>query len=256
MLSKKVVVIMGGAGLIGRTFVEAVAKNNGISIIADMKEDAVVKIKRDLFSRHSNLLIDGYEVDITKKESLQRLIHTLHEKYGRIDALVNCAYPRNQNFGRRFEDVTYEDFSENLSLHLGGYFLASQQFSAYFLTQGYGNVVSLSSVYGMVAPRFRIYSGTKMTVAVEYAAIKSALIHLTKYMATYHKGKKIRFNCISPGGILDNQPDTFLTKYNELCLNKGMLDTKDLTGTLLYLLSDLSEFVNGQTIAVDDGFTL
>jgi len=91
---------------------------------------------------------------------------------------------------------------------------------------------------------------------VEYAAIKSAIVHLTKYMAQYFKGSNIRVNCISPGGILDGQPDEFLVRYKRLAATKGMLDPKDLQGTLLFLLSDMSEYINGQNIVVDDGWTL
>ena len=91
---------------------------------------------------------------------------------------------------------------------------------------------------------------------VEYAAIKSGLIHLTKYMAKYFKGMNIRVNALSPGGIEDAQDKHFLQNYKQECLNKGMLDTADLEGTLVYLISDMSTYVNGQNIIVDDGFTL
>jgi NAD(P)-dependent dehydrogenase (short-subunit alcohol dehydrogenase family) len=114
----------------------------------------------------------------------------------------------------------------------------------------------MSSIYGVVAPRFEVYENTTMTMPVEYAAIKAGLIHLTKYMAKYFKGKNIRVNSISLGGLKDGQPESFLDSYEQFCLNKGMLDAKDISGTLLYLLSDLSEYVNGQNITVDDGFTL
>ena len=141
-------------------------------------------------------------------------------------------------------------------MNLGGYFLTSQLFAKYFEKQGYGNIINLASIYGVIAPRFEIYNNTPMTMPVEYAAIKSGLIHLTKYMAKYFKGKNIRVNTISLGGIEDHQPESFLKAYKEFCLNKGMLDAEDVSGTVLYLLSDLSEFVNGQNIVVDDGFTL
>ena len=75
-------------------------------------------------------------------------------------------------------------------------------------------------------------------------------------MAKYFKGKRIRVNTISLGGIEDRQPEPFLKAYKDFCLNKGMLDAKDVCGTVLFLLSDLSEYVNGQNIVVDDGFTL
>jgi NAD(P)-dependent dehydrogenase (short-subunit alcohol dehydrogenase family) len=95
-----------------------------------------------------------------------------------------------------------------------------------------------------------------MTVPVEYAAIKAGIIHLTRYLAKYLKSKNIRVNCISPGGILDSQPKVFLKKYKEKCINKGMLDAKDLNSALDFLLSSDSKFVNGQNIIIDDGFTL
>lgn len=95
-----------------------------------------------------------------------------------------------------------------------------------------------------------------MTMPVEYAAIKSALIHVTKYMAKYFKGKNIRINSISLGGLFDNQPDEFLKAYNSYCLNKGMLNRTDINGTLMYMLSEHSAFLNGQNIIVDDGFCL
>ena len=95
-----------------------------------------------------------------------------------------------------------------------------------------------------------------MTTPVEYAAIKSGLIHLTKYMAKYFKDMNIRVNTLSPGGILDSQPEIFLEQYNSRCLTKGMIDKDDLNGTLVYLLSDMSKYVNGRNIVVDDGFSL
>jgi NAD(P)-dependent dehydrogenase (short-subunit alcohol dehydrogenase family) len=148
------------------------------------------------------------------------------------------------------------DFCENVTWHLGGYFLVSQQMAIYFKKQGHGNIINMSSIYGVMAPRFEVYENTAMTMPVEYAAIKAAIIQLTKYMAKYYKGSNIRVNAISPGGVLDKQPEAFLARYKANSLNKGMLDSADLVGTLLYLLSDLSAMVNGQNIVVDDGFSL
>lgn len=256
MLKEKVVVITGGAGLIGKEFVKAVVENSGIAIIADINEDLGKKVKENLSKELDTSNIDFFKLDITSKKSLNECIIFLDEKYKKIDALVNNAYPRNKNYGRHFFDVEYEDFIQNLGLNLGGYFTASQQFSKYFKSQGHGNIVNISSIYGVVAPRFEVYDNTPMTMPVEYAAIKSGLIHLTKYMAKYFKGMNIKVNALSPGGIFDHQPEAFLEKYKEKCLNKGMLDNSDLKGTLVYLLSDMSKYVNGQNIIVDDGFSL
>jgi len=256
MLKNKVVVVTGGAGLIGQKFVEAIIKNNGIAIIADINKELADALKIELSTKFSTQDIDSIKLDITSKTSLLNCIEYLDTKYGHIDALVNNAYPRNKNYGKYFFDVEYDDFVENTGLNLGGYFTTSQQFALYFKKQGYGNIINISSIYGVVAPKFEIYNNTPMTMPVEYAAIKSGLIHLARYMAKYFKGLNIRVNTLSPGGILDSQPQKFLDAYGQECLNKGMLDKSDMMGTLIYLLSDMSQYVNGQNIIVDDGFSL
>lgn len=254
-IAQKVIVVTGGAGRIGSEFVRSVAASGAVAVIADAN-DVVGRELAEELTMVKGLRAESHTLDITSKDSAQSLIAAVHEKYGRIDSLVNNAYPRNSRYGRKFEDVTYDDFCDNVGMHLGGYFLMSQQFGNYFRNQGHGNIINMASIYGVITPRFEIYDDTPMTMPVEYAAIKSAVIHLTKYLAKYFKGSNIRVNCISPGGILDKQPESFLGKYSEYAMSKGMLDPQDITGTLLYLLSDLSTFVNGQNIIVDDGWTL
>ena len=255
LLKDMVVVITGGAGLLGARFCLTVAEQGGIVVVADRDFVAAKRVSDEINVR-DNFHAEAILLDITKKNSIQELIGILQQRHGRIDAVVNNAYPRNQNYGRKFEDVSYDDFCENLNLHLGGYFLISQQFAMFFRKQGEGNIINIASIYGVVAPSFEIYQDTSMTMPVEYAVIKSSLIHLTKYMANYLKGTNIRVNAISPGGIKDNQSDLFLEKYATRCLSIGVLEAKDICGTLVYLLSDLSHYVNGQNIIVDDGFCL
>lgn len=252
LVKDKIVVVTGGAGLLGKTFCQEIANNGGVAVVAEYD----IAIAQKLCTSLQNDNIVPAQINITDKDSIIALINNISQKYGKIDALVNSAYPRNKNYGKHFFEVTYDDFCENIGMNLGGYFLTSQFFAKYFYEQGYGNIINLASIYGVIAPRFEIYDNTPMTMPVEYAAIKSGLIHLSKYMAKYFKGKNIRVNTISLGGIEDKQPEAFLKAYKEFCLNKGMLNPNDIAGTLIYLLSDLSNFVNGQNIVVDDGFTL
>jgi len=256
LLNNKVILVTGGAGLIGKEFIKAIADEGGITIIGDINEEASIKAQNELISIDESFKIDFFKLDIISKKNIEKVISKIVEKYGKIDALVNNAYPRNKNYGKDFLQVEYKDFCENVNIHLGGYFLMSQRFGDFFIKQGFGNIVNIASIYGVIAPRFEIYEGTNMTVPVEYAVIKSSIIHLTKYLAKYFKGKNIRVNSISPGGIFDNQPEGFINAYNEFTLNKGMLNKNDIIGSLIFLLSDMSKYVNGQNIIVDDGFTL
>ena len=179
MLQNKVVVITGGAGLIGRAFVSAILESGGTAIIADVNTEQSESIQQALTEGDNNNKLDVVALDITSKSSLTACIEYVNDKYGRIDALVNNAYPRNPRYGRHFFDVEYDDFVENVGLNLGGYTLASQCFARYFKNQGHGNIVNIASVYGVIAPKFDVYNETSMTVPVEYAAIKAGLIHLT-----------------------------------------------------------------------------
>lgn len=250
-LKNKVIVVTGGAGAIGQCFVRGVSDRGGIAIVADINLDAAKLLSEDCVGQ-----AEAAHLDITSKDSVEALIADLLQRHGRIDALVNNAYPRNKNYGKKLEDVTYVDFCENVNMHLGGYFLVTQQFCLAFKQQGYGNVINMSSIYGSMAPRFEVYDGTPMTMPVEYAAIKSAIEHLTRYFAQYFKGTGIRVNSLSPGGILAGQPADFLAAYNKHCATKGMLDADDVLGALMFLLSDDSAFMNGQNLIVDDGFSL
>jgi NAD(P)-dependent dehydrogenase (short-subunit alcohol dehydrogenase family) len=262
MLNNKVVVITGGAGRIGSEFAKAVIENNGIVIIADINEDfankTIERITNELKEKIQNISskILFFNLDISSKISIENLIETLHKKFGRIDALVNNAYPKSLNYGKKFFEIEMEDFNEFLNLHLGGYFNISQQCIKYFLEQKYGNIINISSIQGICAPAFETYEGTSMHSPVEYTVVKHGLLGMTKYMAKMFKKDGIRVNAISPGGILDNQPEIFLEQYKNRCGTKGMLDSTDLTGALVYLLSDSSKYINGQNIVVDDGFSL
>jgi len=254
-LKDKVVIVTGGAGAFGRAFVQAIAASGGIAVVADIDLQAAERVAREVdtaFPGHA----DAAALDITSKDSIQDAIRTVLQRRGRLDAVVNNAYPRNARYGRKVDEVEYRDFCENTSLHLGGYFLVMQQFAIQFRGQGGGSIVNMSSIYGVMAPRFDIYADTPMTMPVEYAAIKSGIVHLTRYFAQYFKHDGVRVNCISPGGVRAGQPEAFLEKYDAYCGVKGMLDAQDVSGTLVFLLSEGSRHINGQNLIVDDGFSL
>jgi NAD(P)-dependent dehydrogenase (short-subunit alcohol dehydrogenase family) len=254
-LKGKNIVVIGGAGLLGSRLCEQVVRAGAGCAIADISIAGSETVARSI-EVATGIRPLAVETSIVDRDSIERLIGTCVEAFGRIDGVVNCAYPRNQNYGRKFEDVTYQDFCENVDLHLGGYFLAAQRVLEYLKRAGGGTLINVSSIYGVVAPRFEIYNDTQMTMPVEYAAIKSALIHLTKYMAKYYRGNNIRVNTVSPGGLLSSQPESFLTAYRRYSLDKGMLQPEDVVGTIIFLLSDDARYLNGQNIIIDDGWTV
>lgn len=255
LLTEKIVILIGGAGLLGQAFAAEIANQGAHCVLADISLERAQAAADSLNAQIPGKLVTAEVVNMTSRDSLNALIERVSAQRGRIDAVVNNAYPRNKQYGRMLEDVEYSDFCENVSLHLGGYFLSTQQFAIFFKQQGFGHIVNISSIYGVIAPRFEIYNNTPMTMPVEYAAIKAALQHLSVYFMRYYKGYNLRFNCLVPGGIYDSQPETFLQAYKAYAQTKGMLDPKDMCGPLVFLLSDLSKYVNGQNLIVDDGWT-
>jgi len=252
MLNNLIVAISGGAGRIGSAFSKSVVENGGKVIIGDINVDRGNQLILELGDDFA-LFFEG---NLTEPLIINQMIQKGKEKFGNIDAAVHCAYPISKQWGTRFEDLKSEGLEKDLFNQLGGAILFSQQMIKYFRDQGHGNLVHLSSIQGLSAPKFEHYQGTNMVSPIEYSAIKSGIISITQYLAKYCKGQNIRVNSISPGGILENQPEKFLEKYKSSCITKGMLNSEDLCGTLIYLLSDQSKYLNGQNIIIDDGWSI
>lgn len=256
-LKDKVVIITGGAGLIGKAYIEASAQYGARVFLVDINNDAAKKIVINVKKKTGNPNVFYQNCSIVEKAHVKKLIDLILKKFGRIDALVNSAYPKNKNYGRKYEDVTYEDFCENLNLHLGGYYLMTHEVSMIMMKQKSGAIVNMGSHYGFAAPRFEIYDGTEITMPVEYSAIKGGVINLTRYLASYLGKYNIRVNSISPGGVFNNQPKNFVKKYEErVLLGKRMANVDDLAPVLVFLLSDASHYITGQNIVVDGGWTI
>jgi NAD(P)-dependent dehydrogenase (short-subunit alcohol dehydrogenase family) len=252
MLKGNIVAITGGAGLIGSSFSKSIVENGGKVIIGDVSIDRGMELQDNLGMDNAIFI----EVDTSNTDSIDNFLKLGKENFGKIDSAIHCAYPRSGQWGTKFEELKASGLKDDLFHHLGGAILFSQRLISFYREQGYGNLVHISSIQGVSAPKFEHYDGTSMVSPIEYSAIKSGIISITRYLAKYCKNENIRVNCISPGGILDNQPEVFLEKYNSLCSSKGMMDSKDLNGTIVYLLSSMSSYVNGQNIIIDDGWIL
>ncbi|WP_417435994.1 oxidoreductase [Idiomarina abyssalis] len=242
MLSGKTILVLGAQGLIGQAVVQHINEKKGRVIAADVTSDKAA----------SNDVITE-ACDITSEAEVEHLLN----QYPDIDGIVNCAYPRNSQYGTDALEVSSSSFNENVALQLGSCFNLLKYAAKHFKSQQKPlSVVLLSSVYGVKAPDFSIYEGTSMTMPVEYAAVKSGLIHLAKYFAKYINDSNFRVNCLSPGGIENGQPEAFLKAYKSKTLGHGMLSAKDICGSIAFLLSDEANYINGTNLTIDDGLTL
>ncbi|WP_395303223.1 oxidoreductase [Pectobacterium polonicum] len=253
ILADKSILIAGAGGLLGSKLIPAILAQGGTILAADMNLDQMISRLKQNGVDTNDVKIRFFQLDITDVDSVKKLF----DENPNLDGAVNTTYPRNKSYGKHFFDVTLDSFNENVSLHLGSAFSFSQQCAVYFKRHERAfSLVNISSIYGVMAPKFEIYANTPMTMPVEYAAIKSAIIHLNKYIVKYIDDSKFRINSVSPGGIFDNQPSEFLVEYKKNTHGAGMLKVDEVIGAILFLLSEQSKYVTGQNIIVDDGFSL
>jgi len=252
MLRGKKIIVAGGGGRIGWKIVLEIIKQGGKVVAIDQQ------FSDEIYNELTNNAGLKADLELTRLDVCSvNEVSEFFQKLSPVDGFVNCSYPRGRNYGRDFLDVDVEDFNQTLSMHLGSVLFLTQECVRYFnRNQNWFSVVNFSSIYGVVAPRFEIYSGTTMTTPIEYSLMKSAIQQLNKYVSAYVKDSKFRINTVAPGGILDGQPESFVESYRKHTRGTGMLASEDIVGAVSFLLSDHSRFLTGQNLIVDDGFFL
>ncbi|MDE6715698.1 MAG: SDR family oxidoreductase [Muribaculaceae bacterium] len=245
-LANKVIIVTGANGLIGKEIVAELIEHDAIIISADISFDTEQVNNRFL----------KYHLDLSDTKSIENLVGHTIDTYGRIDGLINAAYPRTKDWGKyRFEDTPFSHWKENVDLQLNSVFYLDQQVSKIMEKQGSGSIVNFGSIYGIVGNDFTIYEDYGGTSPAEYCAIKGGIINFTRYMASYLGKYKIRVNCVCPGGIWDHQREEFVKNYEHRCPMKRMGHPDDIAPLCLFLVSDGAKYITGQIIAADGGWT-
>ena len=241
-LSGKIIIVSGGAGLLGNQIIKNIKSNGGIPVSIDIKN------KDDI---NKNIMY----FDLDEDKSILKIVQKILSKYNRIDGLVNNAYPRTTDWGSSFEETEPTSFSKNVDLQLSRVFALSKPILEIMKNQKSGSIVNMASIYGMVGNDFSIYENTLVTPPPAYSAIKGGLINFNRYIASYFAPYNVRSNCVSPGGIFDNQDPVFVEQYEKKVPMNRMGKPEDIAPLVSFLLSDYSKYITGQNIAVDGGWT-
>jgi len=239
-LDDKVVCVIGGTGLIGKPVVEALDQAGATVYVG---------------SRHPNGM-GHLSIDISDENSIRDFISTVTAEMGRIDVWVNCAFPRVVYSTVGLRTIDTGKMLEDLRCHLLGYFNASRYSFMQMQRQGYGSIINFGSVYGEVVPDFRIYQNTEIEKNPTYFIIKAGIHMLTNYFAVMGAPYNIRVNTIAPGGVEDNHSDSFVKQYSAHVPMARMATPADIPGSVLFLASDASSYMTGQTLFVDGGLTI
>ncbi|MBY0518481.1 MAG: SDR family oxidoreductase [Bacteriovoracaceae bacterium] len=240
----KVVVVCGAGGLIGKELVQCFIEYNAKVVAIDINK-----------IRHENTDVLCLQMDINSEHSVSTALDNIFKKFGRIDSWVNCAYPRTSDWNKSVEESGPEWFNKNTEIHLGGYYLTSRAVLERMKVQGEGSLVNFSSIYGVVGPNFNIYEGLSINNPVAYSAIKAGIINLSKYFATYYGPFNLRVNCVSPGGVFDNQDSVFVKRYSALTPMRRMAKKQEIAGSVLFLSSNAASYITGQNLLIDGGWT-
>ena len=235
----KKILLLGGNGLIGSSLYSHLKKNNKVIIL-------------DLYSNQKNTI----KADISKKNNFNQIMNKFLKK-NTIDVVINASYPKVKHQQKNPLKIDSQTILKNFQLHFIGYLNVIQYFSNYFKKEKKnGKIINFASIYSEILPRFNIYKKNQILTSMEYGMIKSNIVYITKYYAKYLLGTGITINCVSPGGVFDNQDKFFVKNYSRYTNSKKMMKKNDFNFFLDFLINENSNKITGQNFIIDDGFSL
>lgn len=263
-LINKAAVITGASGILGRTFCRGLLEAGADIAMIDIDTIALDTLADELKGTYRDRRITVHCCDVSEPDQVKCSVQEIASIHGRIDILHNNAATKTENldqYFQRFEDYTLGDWRKVMSVNLDGMFLMAQAVGNVMLSScSRGSIIQTSSIYGLLAPDNRIYEGslymgTQINTPAVYAVSKSGVIGLSNYLATYWANKGIRVNTIVPGGVESGQNEIFKQKYSSRIPMQRMAHADEMVGTLVYLASDASSYVTGQTFPIDGGLS-
>jgi len=265
-LSGKTAVITGGAGLLGVKHAEAIAELGGTPVIVDVDKKRCDLVADKIQNDH-NIKSLTFSIDITNENEVISLKDSIIEKGYGIDILINNAAnnPTVKSDGlqmankSRLEEFSLDTWNNDISVGLTGALLFARTFGAQMASQRGGVILNIASDLAVISPDQRIYKkeglkdNEQAVKPVSYSVIKTGLIGLTKYLATYWSDKGVRCNAISPGGVYIDQDKDFVKKLSNLIPLGRMANADEYKGAVAFMVSNASSYLNGANIVMDGG---
>jgi NAD(P)-dependent dehydrogenase (short-subunit alcohol dehydrogenase family) len=259
-MTGRVAAITGGAGLLGREHALALIEVGARVALLDVDGDAASKEAAELGPSAV-----GLGVDITRPADVERSLAEVLGRFKRVDVLVNNA-ARNPKVEHsadaelsRLEAFPEDQWEADLAVGLKGAFLCSRFYGAHMAASGGGVILNIASDLAVIAPDQRLYRDESLpeerqpVKPVSYSVVKTGLVGLTRYLATYWAKEGVRANALSPGGVFNDQPEEFLGRIAPLIPLGRMARRDEYRAAVQFLCSDASSYMTGQNIVMDGG---
>jgi NAD(P)-dependent dehydrogenase (short-subunit alcohol dehydrogenase family) len=265
-IRKKVAVITGGAGFLGVKHAEAIIYGGGIPILVDINEAKPVEKANELSKKYGKKVF-GKVTDITQMDEVSELLNWILVTLGNVDILINNAAnnPKMETslekVWSRLENFPVSVWEQDLAVGLTGAFICSKIIGTQLASQKHGVILNVASDLGIIAPDQRIYRNEGLSEdmqpvkPVTYSVVKSGLIGLTRYLATYWASDGVRVNSLVPGGVFNGQPENFVQKLTNLIPLGRMAEADEYQAAVLFLCSDASSYMTGTNLIIDGGRT-
>lgn len=262
-LKGKTAIVTGGVGILGKPFCKGLAEFGANVAVVDLDESSCQALADEL-TKHYGVRAIGVACDVTSPEAVARMVERVVDFFGEINILHNNAGGKSSNmdaYFAPFEDYSLDEWRNAMAVNIDGMFLVAQAVGKQMVNQGKGgSIIQTASIYGAMAPDQRIYEGSfyygrAINTPAVYSASKAAVIGLTRYLATYWADKKIRVNCLSPGGVESGQNEEFQKRYSARIPLGRMAQANEIVGALVYLASEASSYITGQDFLIDGGLS-
>jgi len=256
-LKNKVAIITGACGLFGLEQIKALLESSCTVIGFDIDKNKIKNVKKKIFSNKLTIL----HCDVTNFAHVDKLSKTIIKKYKKVDILINNLsfdYKPSKKLNNKmsFNTLSLEIWNKHLNLGLTSAFICSQIFGKFMELKKSGIILNIGSDLSIIAPDQRLYKHLNSIKPITYSVTKHGIVGLTKYLASYWADKNIRVNCLSPGGITNNQDKNFIKKLNKLIPMNRMAKKNEYKEIIQFLCSDASSYMTGQNIVVDGGRTI
>ncbi len=264
ILESKVALITGGGGLLGPQHAIALCGVGAKSILVDIDEEKLALAKNKIIDEIPSADVECYNLDITDLKNVEDFSNKLDSKNQKINILINNAAvnPKMDNLKEisgKVEDYDMNLWNEEIAVGITGAFICSRVFGEKMSDMGGGVIINISSDLAIRAPDQRVYSPTESFDDISsfkpigYSVVKTALIGMTKYLAEYWGRKNVRVNSLLPGGIYTNQPKHLYENVKKRTLLNRWADLNEYEDVIVFLATDSSDFMTGQSIIMDGG---